>query len=181
MIASNKIRPLLGSDASRVCGWLEAWLLEHIGGWTPYYGLTWDVDEIAAHIARHALVDREWAEIVRAAGEENCLVRVMEEAHEVVGIIYAEFTEDRYLKVPVGVVSWLYVDPVWRGAGIASRLIGAARTWHAERGAAASEVFVTMNNFRAMHSYIGAGFAPVDARLVASLEPHEERIVQEID
>lgn len=170
MIESDQIRTLRESDASRVHGWLEDWLLGHIGGWAPYYGLAWQGDEIAEHIARHRLVEREWDEVVRAADDEDCLVRVMDRDDEIVGIIYAEFTEDRYLKLPVGVISWLYVDPPCRGSGIAASLIAAAQGWYARRGAAAGEVFVTCSNMRAMRSYARAGFAPVDARLVASLD-----------
>ncbi len=169
MSTLEQIRPLTEADSQNVCGWLEEWLLEHIGGWVKYYGLSWNDDQIAAHILKHSLVEREWNEILNASNDKNCLVRVSEIGTEAIGIIYAEFVDDRYLRLPVGVISWLYVVPLWRGARKATGLIAQAQAWHAERGAIAAEAFVTIGNTSAMRSYAKAGFETVDARLVASL------------
>ncbi len=173
MTGLREVRPLAESDGPRVRLWLEDWLARHIGGWAPAYGLAWGADDIAAHIARHELVKTQWGELVQASTDPNSLVRIIELAGEPAGIVYAEIREDRYMKCPVGAVSWIYVDPARRGQGIAAALSGAARAWHSAQGAIACEVFATISNAPAIRSYCKAGFMPLDYRLVASPEPAE--------
>jgi GNAT superfamily N-acetyltransferase len=170
MTELRKTRPLSEADGPRVKVWIKDWLVRHIAGWAPSYGLLWGNDEIEAHISRFELVEQQWAELVSASAHDRSFVRIFDEMDEVVGIIFAELKEDRYMKIPLGVLSWLYVASERRGAGIAQELIATAQAWHSERGAIATEVFATSSNSSAIRSYAKSGFVPVDCRLVADIE-----------
>lgn len=75
----------------------------------------------------------------------------------------------RYLGWPVGVLSWLCVEPARRGEGHASTLIEQARAWMDRRGARGREVFVTAANEGALAVYLRHGYRIVDHRMLAPI------------
>lgn len=171
------LRSLESQDASDVRKWLADWLEHHIAGWSNAYGLAWKPDKIRMHIYDENLVDREWLEISEAASDPERFVRVAEINGDSAGIVYAEQRLDRYLALPQGVLSWLYVVPEARGRQLAASLLKGAHNWMRAQQLTVSEVFATATNQAALQTYNRAGYQIVDHRLVAVLGPDDVRKV----
>lgn len=153
-------------DKPAVYAWLRAYLRWHLAVWSNAVGLGWDEAAIDEHLDAFDLVEREWQELVRAAEAEDRLVAVARESARPVGILYAEEREERYLRVPMGVISWIFVEPVSRGTGVSRMLMAAAAEWMRERGLSATEVFVTADNPAAVQLYKRFGYRVIDHRML---------------
>ncbi len=157
---SLTFRRLVASDEAAVRGWLEPYLVEHVGWWLEARGVDGDA---ATLVRERRLVDRDWDELVAAAATD--FVAVAERGGRPVGIVRAAVREDRHLHLDGGVLQWLAVDRSARGEGVATALVARAGAWFDARGVS-SEVFVTDANAAAVRAYETAGFRRVDARLV---------------
>ncbi len=167
---------LLEGDAGAVQAWLAEWLTEHVSGWCGAYGLDWSASGVDAHIERHQLVEREWAEITAAAVDQDCFVRVAKIKQTPVGVVYAEKRMDRYLALKTGVLSWIYVEPAFRRRGIARDLLNEAHKWFVKEQLPVSEVFVTGSNRAAIAAYQGGGYRILDHRLLAVMREDERSV-----
>lgn len=154
-------------DKPVVFAWLRSHLRWHLEAWSRAFGLTWSDRVIAQRIDDRDLVTNEWKELVAARDDEARFVGVARAGRRAVGIVYAEERVDRYLDVPIGVLSWLFVEPLSRGGGVAVMLLDAARAWMIERGLPAAEVMVTAENPAAVRAYGKGGYEVVDHRMVA--------------
>lgn len=161
------IRAMIESDAERIRAWLADWLAEHIAGWCEAYGLNWTATDIHTHMDGHGLVEREWQELSTAAADPERFVRLVIAEGAPAGIIYLEQRMDRYLGVPIGVLSWIYVDPSHRHRGLALQLVAEGHKWFAERKVTVSEVFVTKGNDGAVAAYGRGGYRVLDHRMLA--------------
>jgi ribosomal protein S18 acetylase RimI-like enzyme len=157
---SLTLRRLVASDEAAVRGWLQAYLVEHVGWWLRARGRAGDPARI---VADRALVDRDWDELLVARAAD--FVEVAELDGAPAGIVRAALREDRHLGVTDGVLQWLAVDRAARGLGIATALVDRATAWFDAHGVAA-EVFVTEVNTPAARAYEAAGFGRVDVRMI---------------
>jgi ribosomal protein S18 acetylase RimI-like enzyme len=66
-------------------------------------------------------------------------------------------------------VEALYVEPAWRGAGLADSLLAHALAWAADKGVAVVQLYVTASNARALRFYARHGFHHVQAILRTEL------------
>jgi ribosomal protein S18 acetylase RimI-like enzyme len=156
-------------DRPAVYAWLRSFLRWHLHTWSRAAGLPWTEAEIDAHIDQNGLVERDWNELAGAAEDADQLVAVAREASRAVGIVHAGERVDRYLQTSLGVVHWIFVEPVSRGQGVGDLLVQASQTWMRQRGLHAAEVFVTADNTAAARLYRRGGFALVDHRMIARL------------
>ncbi len=154
-------------DAEIIRPWVRAFLAQHLRWWSTAAGRTWSDAEIDAHIDRHELVERDIVEMTEACTAADQYVGIIRDPG-LVGIVYAAQRTCRYLHVPVGVVSWVAVDPSRRGKGYGRALIAAARAWMDNQGCQLQEVFVTAPNRSAVQLYEKAGFDVVDHRMLAA-------------
>ena len=171
-----EFRPLQASDEPHVRGWLLDYLQRHISGWAHAHGLDWTDAEIDEHIDQHGLVEREWVELRDAASSTDTHVELavgLDDLREPQAIVYAELRPDRYLKLTLGVMSWLYVARPTRGKAIGTALSRRAIAWMRSRGVTAAEVFVTRSNVAAIRCYERAEFRTLDLRMIASIAGHE--------
>lgn len=160
------LRTLRATDEETVKRWLRPYLTEHLAWWAASYGA-------APRHTLGALVDREWAELLAGSSASERFVRVAQETApgasqdaQPLGVVYASLREDRYLGIPVGVLSWLYVAQQVRGKGVSSLLLEAADGWMATQGAEGRELFVTAANTPALGRYERFGYRVVDARML---------------
>jgi GNAT superfamily N-acetyltransferase len=156
-------------DKPAVYAWLRSYLRWHLGIWSRAAGLHWNSADIDDHIDAQALVERDWNELAQAARDDSQLVIVARASGRPIGIIHAQEREDRYLRVPLGLLCWIFVEPVSRGSGVSGMLIDASREWMQGRGLHAAEVFVTAENHAALTVYQRGGYRIVDHRLIARL------------
>lgn len=163
----------LERDRPAVYAWLRSFLRWHLHAWSRAAGLHWSEAEIDDHIDQNGLVERDWDELAAAAADDGQLVAVARDSARAVGIIHAGARQDRYLHLPLGVVHWIFVEPVSRGTGVGDLLLDAARAWMQQRGLHAAEVFVTADNTAALALYRRGGFAIVDHRMFALGRPRE--------
>lgn len=158
------LRTLRATDETTVKGWLRPYLAQHLTWWTAAYGA-------APRYSLQDLVSREWDDLLAASCAPEGFVGVAEDARPL-GVVYASLREDRYLGIPVGVLSWLYVAEEARGQGVSSVLMQAADGWMAAQGAEGREVFVTATNTPALKLYERFGYRVVDARMLGPA-PHQ--------
>jgi len=152
------LRNLETSDETPVKGLLRPYLTQHVAWWTAAYG-------VAPRYSLQALVSREWDDLLAANRAPKGFVGVGEDTLAL-GVVSARLREDRYLGIPVGVLSWLYVAEEARGKGVSTRLMKAADGWMAAQGAEGREVFVTSENTPAVKLYEHFGYRVVDARML---------------
>jgi ribosomal protein S18 acetylase RimI-like enzyme len=157
---SLAFRRLVPTDEATVRGWIEAYLIEHVGWWLAARGLD---DDPATLVAQRALVEREWQELLVARAADFVAVADLDGA--AAGIVRAALREDHYLGIRSGVLQWLAVDPRARRRGVATALVQRATDWF-DAHEASAEVFVTDTNAAAMRAYERAGFQTVDTRMI---------------
>jgi ribosomal protein S18 acetylase RimI-like enzyme len=157
---SLAFRRLVPGDEAAVRGWIEAYLVEHVGWWLAARGLD---SEPADVVRQRGLVDRDWNELLVARAADFVVVAELDGTP--VGIVRAALREDQHLGVRGGVLQWLAVDPSARGRGVAAALVQRATDWFDAHGASA-EVFVTDANTAAMRAYERSGFRAVDTRML---------------
>lgn len=163
---SLAFRRLVPSDEAAVRGWLEAYLVEHVGWWLQARGLD---DDAAQLVRERQLVDRDWEELLVARAADFVVVAELDGAP--VGIVRAALREDRHLGTRGGVLQWLAVAAGARGQGVATALIQRATEWFDAHGVSA-ELFVTAVNATAVRAYERAGFRVVDTRMIRVSERH---------
>lgn len=156
-------------DKPAVYAWLRSFLRWHLAAWSRAAGLHWSDADIDEHIDTHGLVERDWNALAEAANDDRQLVAVARAGGRPIGIIHASEREDRYLLIPMGVLCWIFVEPVSRGSGVSGLLMQASRDWMKGRGLQAAEVFVTSENHAAVTVYQRGGYHIVDHRLIARL------------
>lgn len=156
-------------DKPVVYAWLRSFLCDHLEIWGRAAGLSWSARDIQDHIATHGLVERDWTEMVAASQRDSEYVGVARSVGRAVGLIHISQHDDRYLQMPLGVVSWIFVEPVSRGTGVSKLLMDAGRAWMEARGLRAAEVFVTADNIAARKVYERSGYRLVDERMLARL------------
>lgn len=160
--------PLMGSDAPQVQRWIDDHLRAHVRRWAQAYRLGWSEQTIAEHIQRHRMIEEAWRDLLRAGTQEHRHVAVARQTLAPLGLVQLSTRRDRYLKLDVGVLQWLYVAPEARGAGVADALMRASRRWLASRGLERSEVHVTASNAPAVKVYARHGYAPTDWRMLGA-------------
>jgi ribosomal protein S18 acetylase RimI-like enzyme len=157
---SLAFRRLVPGDEAAVRGWIEAYLVEHVGWWLDARGLQGDPADL---VRERGLVDRDWEELLVARAGDFVVVAEVDGAPA--GFVRAALREDHHLGIRGGVLQWLAVDPNARGRGVAAALVQRATDWFDAHGASA-EVFVTDANAAAMRAYERAGFRTVDTRML---------------
>lgn len=156
------LRTLKATDEATVKSWLRPYLAEHLAWWAAAYAA-------APRYTLDALIEREWAEVLAGSRDPERFVGVAHntsQSAQPLGVVYASLREDRYLGIPVGVLSWLYVAQQARGKGASSLLLEAADGWMAAQGAEGRELFVTAANTPALKRYERFGYRVVDARML---------------
>ena len=69
------------------------------------------------------------------------------------------------LRLPIGVIKWIYVDPEFRREGVSEQLLGVAGAWMDKQGARGRETSIGSNNHAALALWQAAGFTVVEHRL----------------
>ena len=156
-------------DKPIVFAWLRSHLRWHLAAWCRAFGMYWNDADIDRHIDDHSLVLRDWDSLLAARNADDQFVGVSREGRRAVGIVWAKERVDPYLDVRIGVLAWLFVEPLSRGSGMSVLLIDAANQWMARRGVPAAEVFVTAENSAAVNAYRRAGYEMVDQRMIARI------------
>ncbi|MFN3199499.1 MAG: GNAT family N-acetyltransferase [Bradymonadia bacterium] len=154
-------------DEDIVRRWLYDYMQHHIAGWVEVYGLPWTPQDIRAHIQDHSLVDRDYAELLKAVDDPHTHIELAVEGDTPLGIVQAGQQTDYYLCGAIGVISWVYVCPEARHRGISTQLLQRAQAWMRGLDLHVAEVYVTQSNTGAIRSYEKVGFNTLDARLVA--------------
>lgn len=157
-------------DKPAVFAWLRSFLRWHLDTWSRATGLHWSEDTIDDHIDARGLVERDWGELVAAHDDDAQHVAVARSLGRAVGIVHCQERVDRYLQINMGVVAWIFVEPVSRGSGVSTLLIEDSRAWMKQRGHAAGEVFVSADNPAAIKVYRRGGYEIVDHRMLARLD-----------
>jgi GNAT superfamily N-acetyltransferase len=162
------ITPLRQSDEISVREWARDYLRAHLRHHAEHYGpsLTGDA-ELDAHIDEHDLVSALWHDVLHADYGDSELVAVLREHHLPFGLILAEVRMEPFLRLPVGVVRWIYVAPEQRGKQYARLLLEAAHDWMQKRGVRARETTLAAGNQAAQALYRKLGYAPLEVRLAA--------------
>lgn len=167
MTGPLRLRLLRDDDAEILRSWITDYLQEHLRWWSEAVGDgPWPNDRIEAHLDQHDLVGVHWRDLQRASGSADCFVRVACDAQRPIGVVSAELRQDRYLRTPLGVISWIFVDPSSRRQGIADRLLEAAEGWMTWRDVDGRELFVTAANEPALSTYRKRGYRSVDLRML---------------
>jgi ribosomal protein S18 acetylase RimI-like enzyme len=163
-----RLRPLRRDDTERIHEWITDYLTEHLRWWSESVTKEpWTEERIANHLKEHDLTGVHWRDLVRASEANDCFVKVACDANQAHGVVSAELRTDRYLRAPMGVVSWIYVEPSSRRQGIAERLLEAAEGWMSWKDVAGRELFVTAANEAAVAAYEKRGYGVVDFRMLA--------------
>lgn len=163
------INGLLSTDEAAVRGWLRRYLCDQVATWSEALGLGWSSVAVEEHIDGHHLVERDWRELAAAAADPARFVAVARAPDGPIGLVFAESRRDRYLLLRLGVLSWIYVVPEARGAGVSTRLMEAALAWMRVQHLEVAEVFVTGANPAAVELYRRSGFVAIDHRMLARL------------
>lgn len=167
--ASVSLTPLSADDAAAFWPWLRDQAHWHVAHWAERTHLGWDEADVTARVRDGRLVEKEWVELLAAAESDTALVRVLRVDGVARGGVYCEIRTDRYLGLPMGVLSWLHVDPSMRGRGLSEPLVAAALGWFARRGVPVAEVNVTAVNEAAVRAYARSGFEIVDHRMLVGI------------
>lgn len=146
--------------------WLADYLFHHISGWADAYKENWRNEDIAAHIAEHNLVDQEFRDITEVAQTTPELVKLAYSGDQIIGIAYAETRVDRYMKLKIAALSWIYVDKPWRRDGTGRALLRALKDTLIDQGIYNIEIMVTDSNSAALALYKSEKFRTVDRRLL---------------
>ena len=168
-MSSYRLRDLEPEDQKAIAGWLEDYLHHHIRWWSSATAAAaWSADKIQRHLADHDLVAIEWRNLARASASQENFVRVAHDGKGPVGVVWAEIRSDRYLCTPMGVISWIYADPVRRREGIGSLLLEASDAWMSWRGVSGRTLQVTSANEPACALYHHHGYRITDHRMLAT-------------
>lgn len=169
-----RLTSLRRTDALVMQRWLSEFLLAHNSAWSSVSGLGWSSSEVEVQIMATGLVEEHWASVKRAAANPSRhVVLVARAGDRPLGIVWASERRHPYLKVPVGSLDWVYVEPGARGRGIAGRMVEDAKRWMRVRGLKVCQVNVLADNEPARRLYARAGLAPADMRMMGSLDPIE--------
>jgi len=156
-------------DAKEIMPWVESYLVEHLRWWSEAVtGSPWSTEHAERHMEEHDLTGAHWRDLLRANESKDCFVKVACDADLPLGVVSVEIREDRYLRAPMGVISWLYVAPAYRRRGLALRLLEAADGWMTWRDVAGRELFVTAANEAAVEAYRKRGYEVVDHRMLGA-------------
>lgn len=151
------LRNLLAEDHATIQVWQEDYVAQHIRWWENAYQTT-------AQNTPRQVAERDWQELMAATTRADQYVQVYGE--KPLGIVYGRIRQDPYLGLPIGQLSWIYVDPESRGLGVVDHLIQGLFAWFSEQGVAGREVFVTAANPAAVRVYERHGFQVVDHRML---------------
>ncbi|GGJ27688.1 GNAT family N-acetyltransferase [Deinococcus roseus] len=151
------LRPLTAQDQSVVQNWLEVYIRQHIAYWEEAY-------QTAAQSNPAEVATQQWQDLLKASEDPQQFVRVYGE--KPLGIIQGAIRQDPYLGVPLGQLSWLYVDAESRGLGVPDPLIASLLEWFAEKEVAGRVVYVTAANAAAVRVYERNGFRTIDYRML---------------
>lgn len=168
-------RTLQPDDESTIKVWLFDYLAEHISSWSPHYGLNWQLEYIERHIQEHRLIEQEWSGLIDAAKATDSFVEIAHLSDQVVGIIWASLGTDRYLRIQLATVEWIYVSHPVRGHKTAVVMLERAKAWMRSQGAQSTEVFVTESNTAAVRCYEQVEFKRLDSRMVTALAVQDSR------
>ncbi len=167
-----RLTRLLPEDEPALRVWMRRFLHEHLRWWSEAYGLGWSEAAIAGHILGHDLVERDWQGLLAAArAYDDHFVAVAREGDRPLGAVWARTDTHAYLRVEIGVISWLYVTPEARGAGAGGVLVDEALGWMRSRGLRRAELFVVAGNGAAVRTYERAGLQIIDHRMGGPLDP----------
>jgi RimJ/RimL family protein N-acetyltransferase len=112
-----------------------------------------------AHAASLARPPERWQQIVRdGAGGDLSILYVAEAGRALVGMTGIYRLEGAKMRHSANL--WgVYVQPVWRGAGLADALIGACVGWARKLGLRLVKLSVVTSNAAAIRCYIRCGFS----------------------
>lgn len=166
-----RVTALRASDAAEVRRWMADFLRAHNRHWAEMHGLGWSATEVDAQMLAFDVVEERWQQLWRASKRfESNLVAVARLDGRAMGAVWADHRHNPYLKVPVGVLSWIYVAPWARGHRVGSKLIDVAKAWMRARDLRSCEVSVLAGNEAAIRLYERAGLQLADVRMMGSLE-----------
>jgi GNAT superfamily N-acetyltransferase len=158
-MATAELRTLHQDDGSTVREWLKAYLGEHLTWWAKAYGNR-------PQSSLEELVQRDWDRLLEASTADTSIVRIAEASYPV-GIVSAHLQVEGYLGFTIGVLAWIYVDPLARGQGVADSLMNAAGNWMSEQGVRGRQVYVTIANSAATRLYERHGYRSIDYRMLS--------------
>ncbi len=156
-------------DKPALYAWLRSHLRWHLQAWSEQVGLRWPEREIDARIDRGGLLAREWDALCAASEADDQYVAMARDGQRAVGVVHAHEQRERYLDVPIGVLAWIFVEPLARGVGAGDLLIGAAHTWMRGRGLIGAEVFTSADNDPALGLYHRHRYRVADHRMLRDL------------
>jgi ribosomal protein S18 acetylase RimI-like enzyme len=122
-------------------------------------------DEVEAHIDEHELESALWHDLLHGDFTDNQFVAAARKGNAPVGFILAEIRMEPFLRLPIGVIKWIYVDPEFRREGVSEQLIGVAGAWMTKQGARGRETSVASNNHAGLALWQTVGFTVIEHRL----------------
>ncbi len=164
-----ELTPLQRTDRLVMTGWLTAYLRCHNRAWVEAHGLGWTPAETEAQMIVSDVVDEHWHQLVRVAGAAGNRVRVARQGDRPLGVAWVGARRHAYLKIPTGVIQWIYTCPRARGEGVATRLLEDGLDWMRQLELRSAEVSVLANNEPAKRLYSRFGLATADVRMMGAL------------
>ena len=166
---TTRIDDLHPDDRPAVHRLLHDYLHWHVSTWAEAVGLGWSSQQVDAHLRTHDLVGRDWSELLEASADPERYVAALREEEALIGVVYARSRIEPYLEMPVGVLSWIAVDPAARGRGAGKTLMEAASSWMRDRSLPWAQLYVTAANHPAVSLYEASGYRVVDYRMLVPL------------
>jgi ribosomal protein S18 acetylase RimI-like enzyme len=160
---------LRATDATVVRAWLTEHLRHHNRAWVAAHRLGWTDGETDLQMMVSDLVEEHWQSLQRAARRDDQFVALTRLDDQALGLVWAARRNHAYLKVPVGMLQWVFVAPWAREHGVGTALVHAAQEWMRARDLKSMEVSVLADNEAARNLYRRLGLTVADVRMMGSL------------
>lgn len=140
---------------------------EHYKLWAQITETPYDSDDWEG-VLRNREAGRRWAEeLAERVGRDTIYLKVfcLPDDHPI-GYLYQEIRPDPHTFQQTGTINEIYVEPDYRGQGLAQAMLKDGEAWFRECGISTRQVFVTSNNLAAVKLYASMGYRIADYRMM---------------
>jgi len=128
--------------------------------------------------ATEGAAERYAARLIERRNDPSTLTLVAEVDGEVVGYVLGAIVDlhpDLFERVDAGFIADIFVDPAWRGRGIARELVTTLNRWFARRGVDRVELQVATRNPDGLRFWEAMGGEPLMVRMRIDLAAGDGR------
>ena len=159
---------LRAADTQIIKDWLFTFLKEHLTWWSNSYSLNWDDSRIESHIKNNKLADNAFDFISNASKNDTDFVRTLKISNHIAGVVHAQVATNKLIKLQIGRIQWIWIEPQNRGSGYGKMLIREAHKWLSDMQIAGAELFVNSTNHSAVSLYQSLGYEISDYQMLIS-------------